>query len=85
MQPLFHLMTKYSILAFSSLPLPHPHPCLPTNGVSLDPQLPLPQGLETLRKSFLKSDCRISCHSLSPPLAPSPVTPPIWPALVAAL
>lgn len=33
----------------------------------------------------MKSDYRVSCHSLSPPLAPSPVTPPVWPALVAAL
>ena len=60
-------------------------PLSPNEWGLLGAQLRLPQGLETLRKSFLKSDCRISCHSLSPPLAPSPVTPPIWPALVAAL
>ena len=64
MQPVFHLRTKYSILAFLQSPATTPTPLSPNKWGLLGAQLPLPQGLETLRKSFLLSSSVDKYHDV---------------------
>lgn len=82
-QPLFHLMTNCLVEKESRMWHPDLSQPPSTTASSLSPnqwglagaQIPLTLGPEALRKSFLKSDRRTSCYSLSSPLAPSPVSP----------